>query len=180
MTAKDLKRVRAALGLTQQQLADCLKMTRLAVTRYECGTRRIPGFVGVILAHLANSPRIALLGTVAAGNPIEPIPQTEVVEVPPAMAGRGDTFALRVKGDSMRNEGILPGDLVIVQKQTTARNGQTIIALVNNEATIKTYYRKGGTIELHPANETMKPIVINPTDTFRIEGLVIGVIRYCK
>ena len=80
----------------------------------------------------------------------------------------------------MRDEGILPGDLVIVQKQCTARNGQTVIAIVNNEATIKTYYRKGTTMELRPANETMKSLMVKPTDSLRIEGLVIGVIRYCK
>ena len=95
------------------------------------------------------------------------------------MMGRGETFALRVKGESMRDEGILPGDLVIVRKQSTARNGQTVIALVNNEATIKTYYRKGATVELRPANDTMKPIIVKPADSLRIEGLVIGVIRYC-
>ncbi len=72
--------------------------------------------------------RIPLAGLVAAGDPLEPIPQTELVEVPPDMMGRGETFALRVKGESMRDEGILPGDLVIVQKQSTARNGQTVIA----------------------------------------------------
>jgi repressor LexA len=120
-----------------------------------------------------------LSGTVAAGDPIEPIAQTEVVEIPPGMMGRGETFALRVKGYSMRDEGILPGDLVIVQKQSTARNGQTVIALVNNEATIKLYYRTGSTVELRPANDTMKPIVLQPTDSLHIEGLVIGVIRYC-
>jgi hypothetical protein len=76
---------------------------------------------------------------VAAGEPIEPIPQTERVEVPKSMLGRGETFALRVKGSSMRDEGILSGDVVVVQKQGTARNGQTVIALVNGEATIKTY-----------------------------------------
>jgi len=180
MTSIGLKQARTALGLTQQQLADKLKLTRLTVTRYECGTRRIPGVLDMVLTQLAASSRIALVGSVAAGDPIEPIPQTEVVEIPAAMAGRGETFALRVKGESMRDEGILPGDLVIVQKQTTARNGQTVIAMVNNEATIKTYYRKGRTIELRPANTTMHPIIIKPTDAFRIEGLVIGVIRYCK
>lgn len=95
------------------------------------------------------------------------------------MVGRGETFALRVKGESIRDEGILPGDLVIVQKQHTARNGQTVIAILNNDATIKTYYRKGSTVELRPANDTMKPIMVTPTDSLRIESLVIDVIRYC-
>jgi len=117
---------------------------------------------------------------VAAGNPIEPIPQTELVDVPPSMARGGENFALRVKGESMRDEGILPGDLVIVHKQATARNGQTVVALVNQEATIKKYYRKAGRIELHPANAAMKPIIVTSEDEFKIEGIVIGLIRYCE
>ena len=94
--------------------------------------------------------------------------------------GHGDTFALRVKGNSMRDDGILPGDVVVVQKQSTARNGQTVIALVNGDATIKTYYRKAGAIELHPANESMKPIVVKETDAFHIEGVVVGVLRHLR
>ena len=78
----------------------------------------------------------------------------------------------------MRDDGILLGDVVVVQKQHTARNGQTVIALLNGEATIKTYHRKAGVIELHPANEAMKPIIVADTDTFHIEGVVVGVIRH--
>ncbi len=179
MRLNDLKKARQALGLTQEQLAERLRTTRQTIARYEIGTHRVPFAVQLAVDHLTSAPRIPLSGTVAAGDPIEPIPQTEVVEVPPGMMGRGETFALRVKGDSMRDEGILPGDLVIVQKQSTARNGQTVIALVNNEATIKTYYRKGTIVELRPANDAMKPIIVESTDSLRIEGLVIGVIRYC-
>lgn len=180
MQAIHLKKARGVLGFTQEQLAERLRTTRQTIARYEIGTHRIPFAVQLAVDHLTAAPRIPLSGIVAAGDPIEPIPQTEVVEVPAGMMGRGETFALRVKGESMRDEGILPGDLVIVQKQSTARNGQTVIALINNEATIKTYYRKGMTVELRPANETMKPLIIKPTDSVRIEGLVIGVIRYCK
>ena len=79
----------------------------------------------------------------------------------------------------MRDEGILPGDVVIVHKQTTARNGQTVVALVNKEATIKKYYRKANHIELHPANAAMKPIVITAEDEFEIQGILVGVIRHC-
>ena len=179
MQCSNLKKARQALGLTQEQLAERLRTTRQTIARYELGTHRIPFAVQLAVDHLTSAPRIPLSGTVAAGDPIEPIPQTEVVEVPPGMMGRGETFALKVKGESMRDEGILPGDLVIVRKQSTARNGQTVIALVNNEATIKTYYRKGATVELRPANDTMKPIIVKPADSLRIEGLVIGVIRYC-
>lgn len=180
MQSRNLKKARQALGLTQEELAERLRTTRQTIARYELGTHRIPFAVELAVDHLTSAPRIPLSGTVAAGDPIEPIAQMEVVEVPPGMMGRGETFALRVKGESMRDEGILPGDLVIVQKQSTARNGQTVIALVNNEATIKTYYRKGSTVELRPANDAMAPIILQPTDSLQIEGLVIGVIRYCK
>ncbi|WP_447602200.1 transcriptional repressor LexA [Nitrospira sp. Nam80] len=179
MRPADLKKARQTLGLTQEQLAERLQTTRQTIARYEIGTHRVPFAVRLAVDHLTSAPRIPLSGIVAAGDPIEPVPQTEVVEVPPGMMGRGETFALRVKGESMRDEGILPGDLVIVQKQSTARNGQTVIALINNEATIKTYYRKDTTVELRPANEAMKPIIVKPADSFRIAGLVIGVIRYC-
>ena len=80
----------------------------------------------------------------------------------------------------MRDDGILPGDVVVVQKQHTARNGQTVIALVNGDATIKIYRHKAGSVELHPANDTMRPIVVRDTDAFQIEGVVVGVIRHLK
>lgn len=166
-----------ALGLTQQTLADQLKCQRLAIARYEGGTRRIPGIAEVALQALSPPISIPLAGIVAAGSPIEPIPQAERVEVPRSMLGKGEMFALRIKGESMRDDGILPGDIVIVQQQRTARNGETVIAVINGEATIKTYHRKAGTIELHPANDTMKPIVVKDTDTLHIEGIVVGVIR---
>jgi repressor LexA len=78
----------------------------------------------------------------------------------------------------MRDEGILSGDVVVVQKQSTARNGQTVIALVNGEATIETYYRKAGMVELHLANDTLKPILVKENDAFHIKGIVVGVMRH--
>ncbi len=156
-----------------------LKTTRVTIARYEAGMRRIPGTVSVAIERLQQSPTIPLAGTVAAGCPIEPIEQSESVEVPPSMAKGGKVFALRVKGDSMKDEGILPGDLVIVRKQETARTGQTVIALVNREATIKIYVKKDSHIELRPANAAMSPIVVKPSDEFHIEGVVVGVIRHC-
>lgn len=119
-----------------------------------------------------------MAGLVAAGTPIEAVLQTEVVDVPPSMVRGDGCFALRVKGESMRDQGILPGDLVIVQKQSNARSGQTVVALVNQDATIKTYFKREGHIELRPANETMQPIIVKPEDDFRIEGVVIGVVRH--
>jgi repressor LexA len=101
------------------------------------------------------------------------------VEVPASMIRKGQTFVLRVKGESMQEDGILPDDLVVVQKKATARNGQTVVALVNREATIKKYYEKENRIELHPANAAMQPILVGPDDEFAIEGIVVGVIRHC-
>ena len=179
MRPHELKQVRRTLGLTQEQLAEHLQTTRMTITRYECGTHTIPGSVALAIESLSGKSYLPLLGTVAAGQPIEPIPQTERVEVPSAMRGKGETFALRVKGLSMKEEGILPGDIVVVHKQATARSGQTIVALLDGEATIKKYIRKGDRIELHPANAELKPIVVSPQTEFHIEGVVTGVIRYC-
>ena len=135
--------------------------------------------VRVALDQLQRKTEIPMAGLVAAGSPIDPVLQSELVEVPASMLRGKDTFALRVKGESMKEEGILPGDLVVVQKQATAQNGQTVVALVNREATIKTYFKKDSRIELHPANAAMQPILVQPSDEFHIEGIVIGVIRHC-
>jgi repressor LexA len=180
MRPDDLKRARRRLGLTQEALARKLRTTRMSITRYESGTRRIPGVVEVVLAQLTSTSSIPLVGIVAAGLPIEPIPQLEAEDVPPAITRKREHFGLRIKGESMRDEGILPGDIVIVLKQHTARAGQTIVALINGEATIKKYVPKPHHIELHPANEAMRPIVVRPEDTFEIQGIVTGVIRYCE
>lgn len=179
MRPKDLKDIREELGFTQQQLADALHTTRVSVARYEAGMRRIPGVVSVVLNQLRRKTAVPMAGLVAAGSPIEPVPQSELVDIPPSMLRSGETFALKVKGESMKDEGILPGDLVVVHKQGTAKNGQTVVALVNGEATIKTYRKKDAHVELHPANEMMQPIVVRPSDEFQIEGIVIGVIRHC-
>ena len=84
-----------------------------------------------------------LLGRVAAGKPIEAVETVDVIEVPPSMIGQGDHFVLQVKGDSMQEDGILDGDFIIVRKQPAAENGETVVALINNEATVKKYYPEG-------------------------------------
>lgn len=179
MTASEFKQCRERLGLTQEELAQALRTTRVSVARYESGMRRISGAVQVALTQLAIRTEVPMAGVVAAGFPIEPIAQSEWVDVPPSMIRPGETFALRVKGESMIEDGILPGDVVVVRTQATARNGQTVVALVNREATIKTYFKRGDTIELHPANAAMRPLVITSADEFSIEGILVGVIRHC-
>lgn len=122
---------------------------------------------------------LPLAGTVAAGKPIEAVETPDTIEVPSSMAGRGDNFVLRVQGDSMIGDGILDGDFVVVRKQHTAETGQTVVALIAGEATVKRFYRKGRRIELHPANPAMVPILVEDDESFRIEGVVVGVIRHC-
>ena len=126
---------------------------------------------------------LPLLGRVAAGRPIEAVQSDETIEVPPSMIKAGSHFVLKVQGDSMIEDGILDGDYVVIKKQPTAENGQTVVALINNEATIKTYYNKGSKVELHPQNSKYKPIIIDAdsdADDFKIEGILKGVIRLCR
>jgi repressor LexA len=122
---------------------------------------------------------LPLVGTVAAGRPIEAIETADTIEVPPSMVGRGENFALRVRGDSMVGDGILDGDFVVVRKQASADSGQTVVALIGNEATVKRLVRKDGRIELHPANPAMAPILVENAEELRIEGVVVGVLRHC-
>lgn len=120
-----------------------------------------------------------LLGKVAGGKPIEAVQTVDVIEVPPSMIGRGDHFVLQVKGHSMKEEGILDGDFIVVRKQPTAENGDTVVALINNEATVKKYYKRKRSVELRPAHEGMKPIIVREGD-LRIEGRVVGVMRHYR
>jgi repressor LexA len=125
------------------------------------------------------SNEVPLLGKVAAGRPIEFFKFGEHTEVPFAMIkGKGEVFALQVSGDSMINEGILDGDIVIVKKESSAENGKIVVASVDNEATIKKLVKKRGQIELHSANPKYQPIIVKPHQEFRIEGIYTGLIRY--
>jgi repressor LexA len=119
---------------------------------------------------------VPLLGLVAAGRPIEPFPQEESIEVPASMVGKGDHYVLRVRGDSMIEDGILDGDYVVVARREKADSGQTVVALVRGEATLKRYYAEGARIRLQPANAAMKPLTFDARDV-TIQGVVTGLIR---
>jgi repressor LexA len=120
---------------------------------------------------------LPLLGYVAAGAPIEPLENAESFTVPEEFVRRQTTFALRVKGDSMIEDGIREGDYIVVEERQNADNGETVVALVNGDATVKKFYRdKGGTIRLMPANERLAPIVANAQDV-TIRGVVVAVMR---
>ena len=120
---------------------------------------------------------LPLLGRVAAGKPIEAIEDAHAIEIPPSMIGGGDHFVLQIKGDSMMEDGILDGDFVVIRKQSKAENGETVVTLINNEATIKKYFKKKGQVELRPAHKGMAPLIVKE-GALRIEGKLVGVIRY--
>ena len=119
---------------------------------------------------------VPLLGRVAAGRPIEAIRDPDTIEVPEVLLKGEDNFALRVVGDSMVDEGIRDGDIVIVKRQRDAQNGQTVVALIGDDATIKQYYRRGTRVELRPANPRMSSIVVDEGD-LQVQGIVVGLIR---
>ena len=120
---------------------------------------------------------VPLLGQIAAGRPIEAIPEAETVNLPPDFVGRKPTYVLRVRGNSMIDEQIRDGDLVIVEDRTTAENGETIIALLEGEeVTLKKLYREGGKIRLQPANPAVEPLTVAEED-LRVQGVVVGVMR---
>lgn len=123
-----------------------------------------------------NTEEIPLLGNIAAGIPIEAIENSDVISVPTHMLGRGQHYALKVRGESMIEEGILSGDIAIIRHSTQADNGQIVVAVVENETTLKTYFKKSKQIELHPANQTMKPIVIKDKEV-EIRGVLVGLLR---
>ncbi len=119
---------------------------------------------------------VPLLGRVAAGRPIEPVETAESVALPEDLLGKGETFALRVVGDSMVGDGILDGDVVVVESRPDAPNGATVVAVVRGEATVKRFYRRRGRVHLVPANERVEPIVASDGDV-QIRGVVIGLLR---
>lgn len=117
-----------------------------------------------------------VLGEIAAGKPIEALDQREVVALLPD-AGDKDVFVLRVNGNSMIEDHIKNGDYVIVEKRNVAENGETVVALIDNDrATLKRFYRETDRVRLQPANPDMKPIFVREGD-FAIQGVVIGVLR---
>ena len=122
--------------------------------------------------------QIPLLGTIAAGTPIEAIEEKESIAVPKSKArSKDDLFALKVVGKSMVDENIDDGDIVIVRRQSTADSGQKVIALIDNtEVTLKSLYREKGKIRLQPANPKMNPIFVKP-DNLQVQGIVIDIIK---
>ena len=118
---------------------------------------------------------IPIVGTVAAGQPILAEENIEgYFPLPVDMAPNAESFVLKVKGDSMINAGIFSGDQIFVERTNVARNGDTVVALVDDSATVKTFYKENGHIRLQPENDDMDPIIV---DNCEILGKVYGVFR---
>lgn len=126
---------------------------------------------------------LPLMGKVAAGRPIEAYTHDEQVDVPPSLIRNPNkTFALQVSGQSMIDDGIHDGDIILVQKQATASNGEIVVATVDNESTVKRFFlrphpeNKEKMVELRPANSTMQSMWFDP-NTVQIQGILVGLIR---
>lgn len=129
--------------------------------------------VGVVDGGVVTLP---LFGRIPASPPSEACVQADEVEVPRVLVGVGEHFALTVSGDSMIEEGIHDGDIVVVKRQPVARDGQAVAVLLNGEVTLKKIYRHSGRVELRPANATMAPIFVDRGD-LQVQGVVVALLR---
>lgn len=132
-----------------------------------------------VVGESSSSPLITVpvVGTVAAGSPIENFGETEETNVPPDMVGQGDHFVLQVRGLSMIDDGIHDGDNIVVKRVSEARPGDTVVALVDGEATLKRFFPEpDGRVRLQGANPTIPPIVI-PASSVEIQGILVGLLR---
>lgn len=121
---------------------------------------------------------VPIVGTVAAGQPILAVENIEnYFPIPSEYMPNEETFMLKVKGESMINAGILDGDQILVKRQSTAKNGDMVVALVEDSATVKTFYKENGHIRLQPENDYMDPIILPDVE---IIGKVFGVFRFFK
>ena len=125
-----------------------------------------------------NSIAIPILGKIAAGHPIEAISDdTNYIDIPQSLLGKGEYFLLEVEGDSMINAGIFDGDQVIIEKRNDAKNGEIVVALIdNNEATLKRIYKRGQQLALQPENPAFKTVIYGP-DRVQIQGILKQLIR---
>ncbi|HCX27679.1 MAG TPA: hypothetical protein DHI91_00885 [Candidatus Portnoybacteria bacterium] len=170
-----------------EEIKKHLKISSVSTAHFHVSRLRDLGY----LAKEKNKPRaidvvgretmikIPLLGTIAAGQPIEAIRDKEMIAIPKSkIPPSSEVYALRVIGNSMIDENINDGDVVLVRQQKTAENGQKIVALIDNcEATLKKYYKEKGCIRLQPANKTIEPIIIKRDRDIAIQGVVIDIIK---
>lgn len=131
-----------------------------------------------LMGHRAPGTGLPMLGVVAAGAPTQAVAQEERLEFKD-LFGAPENYALKVRGRSMIESHIDDGDFVVIRKQETAENGDRVVAMIDDEVTLKRYYREKNRIRLEPANGEMSPIFVNSTDNVRILGVLVGVMRKC-
>lgn len=165
-----------------------MKLRSLATVHQHISTLESKGYLerkkrqprSIVASVTEKMLQIPLLGRIAAGQPIEAIEDKETIAVPQSKLPLPYTncYALRVVGDSMIDENINSGDIVLVKEQSTAENGQKVVALIDNqEATLKKYYKERGHIRLEPANKNFEPIIVQKNRDFAIQGVVLDVVR---
>jgi repressor LexA len=124
----------------------------------------------------AAARELPLFGYIAAGRPLEVDVSDEMIAVPEHLTTRGENYVLKVRGDSMVDDGILDGDLVIIARRELAENGEMVVANVSGEVTLKRLYREGDRVRLQPANSMMSPIYAAARDV-AVQGVVVGLMR---
>jgi repressor LexA len=127
-------------------------------------------------AAAASAHELPLFGYIAAGRPLDVEVSNETISVPDHLTSRGENYVLKVRGDSMIDDGILDGDFVIVARRERADNGEMVVANVNGEVTLKRLYKEGERVRLQPANSLMSPIYA-PARDVAVQGVVVGLMR---
>jgi repressor LexA len=122
---------------------------------------------------------LPLFGKVAAGKPLPAIEQADDRLEVDAILGGKDRFALKVQGDSMIDDHIQEGDYVVIRRQATAENGEPVVAMIDNEVTLKRFYKEADHIRLQPSNDKLSPIIVDDSKEIRILGVLVGVVRKC-
>ena len=146
--------------------------------QHDNSSERETGLISSIKQAIQHTLSLPLVGRVAAGSPILAQEHIEAnYTVDPALFTERPDYLLKVRGLSMRDAGILDGDLLAVKKASEARNGQIVVARIGNDVTVKRLNRRAGYIELLPENSDFKPIIVSPSDDFSLEGIGIGLIR---
>ena len=174
---------------TLQEIADAFGFQSTASAQKHIAHLEKKGFLerrkhqkrGLVLAEtpgaFSRAAELPLFGVVAAGSPIESLPQDESVMVPPQFLRQGDHYVLRVRGDSMIGDGIHDGDLVVIQRATTAADGDMVVALVSGEVTLKRIYREPGEmVRLQPSNPELSALTV-PAAEVDVQGVVVGLLR---
>jgi len=170
-----------------EEIRKRLKLASVSTIHFHISKLKAGGYLGKIdnKARAISIPskepliKIPLLGTIAAGEPIEAIQQHEFISIPKnKLPKSGEIYALRVSGNSMIDENIRDGDVVLVKQQEVAENGQRVVALIDNyEATLKKFYKERAQIRLQPANSSYEPIIIRKDRDIKIQGIVVDVIQ---